>query len=167
MLCVLEIFCLVYGIITLVNGRFPVGKNKEVRAPAAYLVGMLLIAVVPVAIILGIALNWDDIKNGGGPQPFQFKLSTVLPDLIAVFGVGGAAVVVALSTVQPKRRPKRRRRRVDDYDDYEDRPRRRRYEDDELDEDDDRPRPRRRRADYDDEDDRPRRRRDDLDDRAR
>lgn len=146
----LEIFCLVYGIITLVKGRFPVGKNKEVRAPAAYLVGMLLIAVVPVAIILGIALNWDDIKNGGGPQPFQFKLSTVLPDLIAVFGVGGAAMVVALSTAQPKRRPKRRRRRVDDYDDYEDRPRRRRL--DNLDEDDDRPR---------------RRRRDDLDDRAR
>ena len=167
MLCVLEIASLVYGIITLVKGRFPVGKEKEVRGPAAYVVGLLLIAVVPVAVVLAVALNWDELQNGGGPQPFKFDLNTLQPDVIAVFGCGGAALVVALATAKPKRKPRRRRRvdDYDDYDDYEDRPRRRRRDD--LDDDyEDRPRTRRR-DEYDDEDDRPRRRRDDLDDRAR
>jgi len=167
MLCILEVLCVVYGILTLVRGRFPVSQKKEVRGPTAYVIGILLLAVLPVAVVLAVALNWDDIKNGGGPKPFELKASTVLPDVLAVFVVGGGAMILALATAKPKRKPKRRRRveEYDDYDDY-DRPRRRRVDDD-LDEDDDRPRPRRRRADYDDEDDRPRRRRDDLDDRAR
>ena len=166
MLCILEILSIVYGIITLVRGRFPVSQNKEVQGPMAYVIGLMLLSILPVAVVLAVIMNWDDIKNGGGPQPFEFKASTVLPDVIAVFGVGGLAMILALATAQPK--PKRRRKRrdaeYDDYDDY-DRPARRRRDDPDDDYDD---RPRRPRADdYDDEDDRPRRRRDDLDDRAR
>jgi hypothetical protein len=166
MLCILEVLCVVYGILTLVRGRFPVSQKKEVRGPTAYVIGVMLLAVLPVAVVLAIVLNWDAIKNGGGPQPFALKASTVLPDVLAVFVVGGGAMILALATAKPKRKPKRRRgEEYDDYEDYDQRPRRRRVIED-HDKDDDRPRARRR-DEYDDEDDRPRRRRDDLDDRAR
>src|SRR5829696_4600525 len=119
MLCILEILSVVYGIITLVRGRFPISQQKEVRGPMAYVIGLMLLSVLPVAVVLAVILNWEDMKNGGGPQPFEFKASTVLPDVIAVLGVGGAAMILALITAEPIRKT-RRKRRVLDYDDYED-----------------------------------------------
>ena len=112
-MCVLEVLCVVYGIITLVRGRFPVGKNKEVRGPAAYLVGVTLLLVLPVAIILAIVMNWDNIANGGGGDPFKLDAKTVLPDVIAVFGCGGLAMIIALAKAELKQN--RGRRRVRDY----------------------------------------------------
>jgi len=155
MLCILEILCIVYGIITLVKGKFPVGKTKEVRGVPAYLIGLILLSVIPVAVVVAIIMNWDDIAQGKQPDPFKFEAKNVLPDVIGVFGCGGLALVIALMTAKPKEQDRRQR----DYDDYDDdRPRRIRDDYDD--------RPRRRRDDYDDADDRPRRR-DDLDDRAR
>jgi hypothetical protein len=169
MLCVLEVLSLVYGIMTLVRGRFAWGKHKEVRGAPAYVIGVVLLATIPVAVVVAIVLNFDDIMKGNGPQPFQLgqmNWRTVLPDVIAVFGCWGTALVIAAVKAEPKRRP-RRRLADDEYDDYdyEPRPRRRRRESD--DDEDDIPRRGRRREPEDYEDDRPRRPRDDLDDRAR
>jgi hypothetical protein len=168
MLCILEIASLVYGIMTLVRGRFPVSQRKEVRGPMAYVIGLMLIGLLPVAIVLAVAMNWDDLKNGGGPQLFQFNLKTILPDVIAVFGWGGLTMILALVSAQPKRKPRRRRRNADydDFDEEKDEKIRRAFRRRNNLDDDDRPR-RRRRDEEDDEDDRPRRKRDDLDDRAR
>jgi hypothetical protein len=181
MLCVLEVLSLVYGIMTLVRGRFAWGKHKEVRGAPAYVIGVVLLATIPVAVVVAIVLNFDDIMKGNGPQPFQLgqmNWRTVLPDVIAVFGCWGTALVIAAVKAEPKRRV-RRRLADDEYDDYDDEPRRRRRRDsDDYDDEDDIPR-RRRRADPEDyEDDRPprgrtgdgdrrRRPKDDLDDRAR
>jgi hypothetical protein len=157
MLCILEILCLVYGIITLAKGKFPVGKTREVRGAPAYLIGVILLAIIPVGIGAFIILNWNDLAQGRQPDPFKFDAKTILPDVIAVFGCGGLAMLIALTNAKPKREDRPRRQR--DYDDeVDDRPRRRRHLDDEYDDDP----PRGRRDEYES-----RRRRDDLDDRAR
>jgi hypothetical protein len=167
MLCVFEVLSLVYGIMTLVRGKFALGKTKEVRGAPAYVIGVVLLATIPVAVVLAIIMNFDDIMKGN-QQGFQFgklEAKTILPDLIAVVGCWGTAFLIAFVKAEPKvdDRPRGRRFRDDEYDDYEPGPRGRgrRYADDE--EEDDRPRRRR----YDDDDrDRPRRG-DDLDERAR
>jgi hypothetical protein len=160
MLCILEILCLVYGIITLAKGKFPVGKTREVRGAPAYFIGVILLSIIPVGIGAFIVLNWDDLAQGQQPDPFKFDAKTILPDVIAVFGCGGLAMLIAFMNAKPKEDDRRSRRR--DYDDeFDERPRRRRDLDDAHDDD-----PPRRRRDVDDYDDR-RRRRDDFDERAR
>jgi hypothetical protein len=177
MLCVLEVLSLVYGIMTLVRGRFSLGKTKEVRGAPAYVIGVVLLATIPVAVVAAIIINFDDIAKGNGPQPFQMNAKTVLPDVIGVVACWGTALVIAFAKAEPKV-DERRRLADDEYDDYEDLPRRRRRRDLDDGQDDV---PRRRRADADDyddrprrgrrsdedEDDRPRRPKDDLDERAR
>lgn len=169
MLCILEILCLVYGVITLAKGKFSVGKTREVRGAPAYLIGVILLAIIPVGIGTFIVLNWDDLAQGKQPDPLKLEAKTILPDVVAVFGCGGLAMLIALTNAKQKREDRSRRRR--DYDDeFDDRLRRRRDLDDEYDDDP----PRRFRGDYEDrrrrddlDDNDRRRRRDDLDERAR
>jgi len=161
MCCIVEILSIVLGIMTLVRGRFSLGKEKEVRGAPAYLIGVVLLAIIPVGVVAFIILNFDDLMKGGGPQGFQVNAKAVLPDVIGVVLCWGAVLINFFATAKPK--VDERRVVADEYDDFDDRPRRRRHRDDD---DDDRPR-RRPRDPYDyDDDDRPRRR-DDLDDRAR
>jgi hypothetical protein len=169
MLCVLEIACLVFGIVILAKGRVSLTARKEVRGGPAYVIGLLLIAVLPVAVTLGIVVGLNAAQNAGGGGGFRLNPAFALIDLGVVVVLGLIALVVALVTAQPKRKKKKRRSaEEEDYDDLDreadDRPRRRRPAADLDDEDEDRPR--RRRPASDDED-RPRRKRDDLDDRAR
>lgn len=181
MCCVLEVLSIVYGIMTLVRGRFAYGKTKEVRGAPAYVIGVVLLAAIPVAVLAAIILNFDAFMQPGGPQPFQLgqmNWKTVLPDVIGVVGCWGTALVIAAIKAEPKI-DQRRRVADDEYDDYDDLPRRRRRHRDRDDAEDDIPRrrradpddyeddrPRRGRRSEDDDDDRPRRPRDDLDERA-
>lgn len=153
MLCIVEIACLVFGIMTLVKGVVPVSSTKEVRGAPAYVIGLLLLAVFPLALCTGIVIGIQQAQQGG-PAPAGFDLSLIWIDLAAV-GVGVIpSIIIALVAAKPKLKKKKKVRDDDeqDYDDYE----RGRYR-----EDDDEPR-RRRDDDYDD--DEPRRRRDDDDD---
>ena len=163
--CILEIAAVVYGIMTLVRGRFNYGKTKEVRGAPAYVIGVILLATIPLAVVLYLVLNFDDLQKGG-QQPFQWgklEWKQVLPELIAVIVCWGSALIIAAIKAEPKEDDRYRRREPADadYDDYVDRPRRRRPESDYDETADDRQRP------GDDWDDDRRRRRDDLDDRAR
>lgn len=154
-MCLIEIACLVFGIIVLVRGRVPLSANKEVRGAPAYLVGLLLAAVFPLALLIGLVVGFQRAQNGQPVNIQQPDLSLVLIDVGVVAGCGITALVIALATAQPKKNKRRRRAQEEDYDDYDreeddehDRPRRRRY--DEL-EDEEGDRPRRRARDEDDD----------------
>ncbi len=159
MMCIVEIACLVFGIIILAKGKVSLSAKKEVRGGPAYIIGLLLLAVFPLAVVIGLVVGLQKAKQGG---PMQFDLSLVLIDVGVVVGCALPALLIALATAKPKRRKRRRSREEEDYDDYDDRhddyddvrPRKRR---DELeDEEEERQRPRRRNRD-DDDYDRPRR----------
>jgi hypothetical protein len=162
MLCIIEIACLVFGIVILATGRVSLSAKKEVRGGPAYLIGLLLLAVFPLALGIGFIVGVQKAQQG--QQANGLDPSLVLIDLGVVAGCTIPALIIAIATAKPKE-AKRRKRRDEDYDDYDDRrddydrPRRRRDEDDA--EDEDQPRGRRK-WDDEDEDDRPRRR-DDFD----
>jgi hypothetical protein len=65
MLCAAEIGMLVFGIITLVKGRFKLSRRKVVVGGPAYLIGVLLILPLPIALVIGIALGTSQAASGG------------------------------------------------------------------------------------------------------
>jgi len=172
MICLAELACLVFGIAILItvmaNGSFPIG-NKELRGAPAYIVSLLLIAVLPIALLIGCGLGVDAVQKGKqAPDIDETKLALI--ELGIVFGCAIPALIIALAAAKKKRKKKKKKRRPAEYDDYDDEPRRGRIDDEDDDrpsrrrfEDDDDDRPRRRRFDEDEDDDRPRRRRFDDD----
>lgn len=159
---------LIFGIITLITGKFQITRNKSAYGAPARIVGVIMLLPLPLFFLtsfllgVGIAATGGQVNQEDMPR-LERMLSIVAISLImGCFGVG---LAIALNYGVPTRI--QRRARDDDDDDFDDRPRRRRR--DEEDEDDDRPR-RRPRADdgYDDDEPRPRRRPpDDDDDRPR
>jgi hypothetical protein len=167
MMCLIEIACLVFGIIILARGQVPLSSTKEVRGGPAYLIGLILIAIFPLALGIGFVVGFQRAQQGQPVNLQNMDMSLVLIDLGILGGCSLLALIIALATAQPRQRRKRRRSDEErDYDDYTDRRdaddfgRRSRSEFD--DEDDERPR---RRYEDDEDDDRPRRR--DWDDRER
>ena len=104
MMCIVEIACLVFGIIILAKGKVSLSANKEVRGGPAYIIGLLLLAVFPIALVIGIVVGIQKAKQGG---PMQFDLSLVLIDLGVVVGCAAPALIIALATAKPKRRKRR------------------------------------------------------------
>jgi hypothetical protein len=156
MACILEIACVVFGIIILAKGRVPMGAAKEVRGAPAYLVGGLLIAVFPLALGVGLVIGIRQAQQGRPMNFGEIDWTMVAIEFGIIFACMLAALVVALVSAKPKRRKKRRRVEDDDYDDYDDRPRKRwdEIEDEENNrrrDNDDEPRRRRSRIDADDD----------------
>ncbi len=58
MCCFVEIAMLVVGIVTLVRGEFFLTKQLAVRGAPAYVVGAILTAVFPLALITGFSLGF-------------------------------------------------------------------------------------------------------------
>ena len=119
MMCLLEIACLVFGVIILAKGKVPLSAKKEVRGAPAYIVACLLLAVFPLAFGLGFIIGFRRAQRGQQMNFGQIDWSLVLIEFSIVVGCVLAALVVALVSAKPKRR-KRRYLRDGDYDDYYD-----------------------------------------------
>jgi hypothetical protein len=157
MLLILEIAMLIAGIVALVKGEFNLTRNKVVRGAVARVIGVLLLAPLPIAFAIVFAVAARHTVQGRDPNDTGLRLTYALIEIgvIALFGV--TAIVVAAFNAEAPKRKKRKRRDEEDEEEYEEPPRRRRprYEDEE----DDRPQPRRRPREEDEEEELPPRRR--------
>lgn len=148
---------LVFGIITLVKGSFPLSQSRVVQGVPARVIGALL--CVPLVFGQGIELimgaMWG-VEQGMQGREVNFvdavkelQTKALVINAVAVVVPLLIVVVIAISTAQPASKTKARRRHEDneyDEEDIGDRPRRRpRDQDDEI--YDDRPRPPTRRDD--------------------
>lgn len=93
--CIAEIAMFVFGIITLVKGTFQVSRNRVVTGPPAYLIGAILVGVLPLAVVIGLILGFlFAMRNGGPPnanqlQPFMgIDAAVVLLAFVAVMVIG-------------------------------------------------------------------------------
>jgi hypothetical protein len=146
---------IIAGIMALVRGRFQLSNNKAVYGAPAYLLGVALLAPLPLGFLVAtiyMLLNVD-MNNQAEAEKWAKEHDPTLTAIVAgvEIGLGLIIVIIAACLAQPLRRAARSSSARNDYDDHED----------------ERPGRRRPRDAYDYEDDRPRRRRDDLDDRAR
>ena len=163
----LGIGMIIAGITTLIRGRLKLSNTKEVKGVWAYLLGLALMAALPLGFLVAfiyMLMNVDFNKPNQADQwgkEHDLTLSLIVAGVEV--GIGLLVVIIGATLAKPLPADEGRysRRPRDDHDDEDDRrPRRRRSADYD---DEDRP-ARRRSADYDD---RPPRPRDDLDERAR
>jgi hypothetical protein len=180
----IQIACLVFGIIILIKGRYKFSASKEVCGTPAYIVGVLLLAIFPTAFVTGVIIALIEEDDPAPNQQF-IDPKVLLLDLGILIAYLLPALIISFVAAKPIER-KRRFISRDNYDDYEreenandnrNSRRRRRNREEEDDEDsadlDEENSPRRRRppsrdTDDNDENDRPKRgrsyRNDDEDD---
>src|SRR5688572_7656534 len=108
MLCIVELACLVLGIIILATGRVPLSATREVRGGPAYVIGLLLLAVFPIAFGIGFVIGFQQGMKGQPVQIGQFQRMALLIDIGAILVGVVPALIIALATARPKRRQRRR-----------------------------------------------------------
>jgi len=162
----LGIGMIVAGIIALVRGRLQLSNTKAVTGVWAYLLGLALMAALPLGFFIAFVYMLMNVDPNKPDQVDQWgkehELTLALIVAAVEIGIGLGVVIIGFLVATPySPNEGRHARRERDYDDeYEGRARRKRPMVEDGYEDDDRPR----RRSYEDEG---RPRRDDLDERAR
>lgn len=95
--CIAEIAMFVFGITTLAKGSFILSRKRVVRGAPAYIIGIILISVIPAALGIGFIAGFV-IALRTGQQPTREQLAplqfidtlVVLTALIAVLAIGFA-----------------------------------------------------------------------------
>lgn len=114
----IEIALLVMGFLALVRGRMTLGKNRVVLGIPARMLGMLALAPLPVAFVLGVGYVLANAPAGQEEQ-FADENGTTLMVIEAAVVLSTAAAIFALGTVMAvdpaeAERLDRRRRGDDD-----------------------------------------------------
>lgn len=99
----LQLICMVIGIIGLVKGKVSVSKTKELRGGPLYLVCGLFIAPLPLSFIAGLILG----ATGGASTQEQLEKNAMLIGLIVGIVPLIAGIVLAFVMAQPKIDPGR------------------------------------------------------------
>ncbi len=107
MCLIAEIVMTIFGIVTLVKGKFTLSRNKIVTGPPAYAIGVLLTATLPLLLVVGLVVGVVIGFNAAAhhqPMPDMSKF--------AVFdfaGVGlvllGVVLIAASCGKPPQRKP--------------------------------------------------------------
>ena len=97
MCCLVEIGMMVFGIVTLVKGRFPVSKNRVVTGGPAYLIGAILTGTLPILFAVGLFIGFMAVaRTGRQPRIEDYAYL----DLIIVPIILLIVTAIALSTAK-------------------------------------------------------------------
>ena len=97
MLCIFELALTIMGIVTLVKGKLSLNKTSAVVGAPAYLAGLILTAVLPLALGIGILIGLTN-----PPQPGENTLWYVLIDIgVVAFAVVCVGIIYAVSPKEP------------------------------------------------------------------
>ncbi|HEX7449146.1 MAG TPA: hypothetical protein VF306_16450 [Pirellulales bacterium] len=95
MCCFVEVGMFVFGIITLVKGRFQLSRTKVVVGAPAYAIGAILTAVLPVALMIGVIVGLAVFAQAGAAPGEGINAQ----QRIAYGSVDAGVVLVALVAV--------------------------------------------------------------------
>ncbi len=102
MLFLVEVGMFVFGIMTLVKGRISLSRNKAVTGAPAYVIGALLTATLPVAVLVAFGLGFYlGIEAAAHHRAPPTAMDFIWIDLAAVFVTPLVALVIALATAKP------------------------------------------------------------------
>ncbi|GIW56491.1 MAG: hypothetical protein KatS3mg082_2895 [Nitrospiraceae bacterium] len=101
MCCIAEIAMTFWGIVTLVQGRFFLTRNKIVRGAWAYVIGGLLTATLPVVLGLGFVIGFVLTVVRGREPTVEELLPLSILDIVVVTAILSAVVVIAVMTGKP------------------------------------------------------------------
>lgn len=105
MCCFVEVGMFVFGIVTLVKGRFQLNRTKVVVGAPAYAIGAILVSVLPVVFVIGAIVGVAAVMQTGQPiaanERFRYAwidASVVGLALLATMGIAFA------NAKEPKRK---------------------------------------------------------------
>ncbi|GIW98022.1 MAG: hypothetical protein KatS3mg111_1355 [Pirellulaceae bacterium] len=101
MCCLVEIAMTVWGIVTLVQGRFFLTRDKIVRGTWAYVIGGLLTATLPVVLGLGFFVGLVLTVIRGREPTVEELLPLSILDVVVVTVILSAVVVIAVMKGKP------------------------------------------------------------------
>lgn len=105
MCCFVEVGMFVFGIVTLVKGRFQLNRTKVVVGAPAYAIGAILVSVLPVVFLGGVLVGVAAVMKTGQPINANQRLDYVWIDVGAVGLALLATMVIAFATAkEPKRK---------------------------------------------------------------
>ncbi len=106
MCCVLELVMTVFGIVILVKGTVQFTRNRQVRGAPAYIIGAILVAVLPTAFLVGIVYGIVlAIKTGAPPKVEQLQpTATIIEAAIVLVAIIAAAAIASATAKEPKRK---------------------------------------------------------------
>jgi hypothetical protein len=105
MLCIVEIAMSVFGIVTLVRGKFSFTKNKVVTGLPAYAIGIILTLTLPLLLCMGFVIGLLIAINAQGrPVPPDAMLKYAWMDMVVVPII--LVIVGIIVAVSPKAGPR-------------------------------------------------------------
>lgn len=103
MCCAVEVGMFVMGIITLVKGRITLSRNRVVEGGPAYIIGGILVAVLPLAfgtgILIGIVIA---AKTGAAPTPQQIAPYAFIDVVVVLAALGASLAIGTYSGKKPR-----------------------------------------------------------------
>lgn len=95
----------VFGIITLVKGRFQLSRTKVVVGAPAYIIGAILTAVLPMVLLIGIVVGAVLFARTGQQPNAQQRMAYSGIDLAVVALALASSMAIAFATAkEPKRK---------------------------------------------------------------
>src|SRR6476646_3309732 len=92
---ILALAMLIFGIITLITGKFTVTRGKTVYGAPARIVGAIMLLPLPLLLVVGVALGFGMLARG---QQLNLDDASRLRTLGLILGLGvvGGCFVLAL-----------------------------------------------------------------------
>src|SRR5688572_13689376 len=111
-----NIIIFVFGLVTLIWGKFKLGGKKEVTGTPARWVGIILMLPLVLAFIFGFCYGfYTGLKN----IPVNHTLLGVVELVLVAAGLITAYIVAYMNAYEEGQQPRRRRREDERDDDYE------------------------------------------------
>jgi hypothetical protein len=114
----MEILMLVFGIITLITGKFTVSRGKVVRGVPARSTGLVMILPLPLALGAVVLIGVILVATGQAADEKMVRLVVTIVEASIVGICFVIAMIIARVNAEPSDRPRRRR---EDYDEGYDR----------------------------------------------
>ncbi len=116
-----EIAMLIFGIITLIRGRFLLTRAKEVRGWKARFIGLLLVMPFPLSFLIGMVLGAIFLSTGKDVEGQDFRSAAFIAEFSIVAVCFIAAIGVATVFAEPIRKKRSEHEDVAIPDDYDER----------------------------------------------
>jgi hypothetical protein len=117
MCLIAEIAMLIFGIIALATGKIKLSRNVVVRGPMARVIGLVLMAPIPLSLAVGLAIGTAFVIKGKTVTEVPWGIRLIEPVIALICGV--VALVMGRAFKSP---PAPKRRRPDEFDDGEEDP---------------------------------------------
>ncbi len=124
MCLVLEILMLVFGIVTMITGKFTLTRSKIVRGTPARIVAGIMLLPLPLALVVGVPIVATILAKRGDEDKARLIGTIVEASIVLICFIAAMTTAAIYAGPPPKKRRPRRDEEDEEYKrEEDDRPR--------------------------------------------